>query len=200
MLRRTLQTLSFKGVLRRTAKGRDGLPEYKHMSKQWLCREGERWWLLDCNGQQVRQVAHLCMLYMTGQHRPDFRPGMMQGDNIVCINTKDLVMTGDQWLRTPYEWSTPWPAGKYRVRASDMFTRDPSMVLYNEVRMKVDHHFRGKLKTHVAPLENLWLYEDAVHPHGAKGLRPLAWNPSPVYSRWTSPHNVRRWSTNEFMQ
>ena len=200
MLRATAPCLSsFKGVLRRHARHPDGLPEYQTLSKRWLSRDTERWFLLDCSGQQLEHVARTAALYITGQCRADFRPGMLNGDQVVAINCKDVVMTGDQWIRTPIAWHTKFPGGKYRVRMSDMFNKDPCMIVWNQIRHEVNVHFKRKLKMRVAPLENVWLYEGAVHPHNDKGLRPLLWNPSPVYARYKGQEH-RRWRPNEFMQ
>ena len=76
----------FKGVIRRYAGHPDGLPEYHSLSKRWISRDSERWWLLDCKGQQLAHVARLIALYITGQHRADFQPGMLNGDQVVAIN------------------------------------------------------------------------------------------------------------------
>ena len=192
-------TRPFRGVLRRHLNHPDGLPEYHNLSKPWLLRDTERWWLLDCSGQQLYHVARVAAVYATAQHRPDFRPGLLNGDQVVLINCKDVVLTGDQWIRTPVTWQTQWHGGRYRLRMSDLFNRDPCMLVWNEIRREVAFHFDRALKTRVAPLENVWLYENAVHPHNDKGLRPLSWNPSPFYTRYRGLQR-RRWQPNEFMQ
>ena len=109
-------------------------------------------------------------------------------------------MTGDQWIRVPVTWNTPWPAGKYRVRLSEMYDRDPNMVLFHYVRLEINVAFSRKLKTRVAPLENVWMYEDSVHPHGDMNPRPIAWQDSPKYDRWTSNQLQLRWRPNDYMQ
>ncbi|EPY37835.1 large subunit ribosomal protein L13 [Angomonas deanei] len=162
--RSALLSAPFKSVLRRHKHHPEGLPLYNDMSKQWLSREGERWWVLDAKGEQLQNVAHVAAQYMTGQHRPDFTPGMMAGDHVVIINVKDAVMTGDAWIRTPITWQTAYPGGKYRIRLTDMYERDPCMVMWWFLKDEVNKHFVRKLKTRVAPLEKAWLYEDAVPP------------------------------------
>jgi large subunit ribosomal protein L13 len=205
MLRRSISTLGrdlskpYYRMYKPYAQHPDGLPEYRTMSRAWIHRDTERWWLLDCRGQQLEHVARLIAQYATAQQRVDFRPGIVNGDQVVAINCRDVVMTGDQWIRTPVEWKTSWPGGKYRVRMSDMFNKDPCMVVWREIQQQVGHHFRNKKALRTAPLENVWLYEDAVHPHAERGLRPLAWNPSPVYCRYRG-RSHHRWKPNAFMQ
>ncbi|KAG8347070.1 putative Ribosomal protein L13 [Trypanosoma vivax] len=190
----------FKSVLRRHKYHPEGLPLYNDMSKQWLCREGERWWLLDARGEQLPRVAAVAAQYITGQHRPDFTPGMIVGDHVVIINIRDVVMVGDQWIRVPITWQTAYPGGKYRIRLTDMYERDPCMLMWWFLKDEVNRHFVRKLKTRVAPLEKAWLYEDSVHPHADKNPRPLCWSDPEVKGwKYTDPQFVRRWRPNEFI-
>jgi ribosomal protein L13 len=195
-----VQLRTFRGILRRHKNHPEGLPEYLNMSKQWLSRDGERWWLLDAKGLQLEEVSRLAMRYMAGLHRPDFKPGMIAGDHVVITNIKDIVMVGDQWLRVPVTWQSAYPSGKYRVRSIDMFERDPCMLMFNSIREKVSFHFKQRLKTRVAPLENCWLYEGSVHPHGDKNPRPIPWNSPTKYEAYKPKGQERRWHANQFIQ
>ncbi|KPI88000.1 50S ribosomal protein L13-like protein [Leptomonas seymouri] len=201
MLHKTaLASAPFKSVLRRHKYHPEGLPLYNDLSKQWLCREGERWWLLDARGEQLPHVAKIAAQYITGQHRPDFTPGMITGDHVVITNIKDAVMTGDNWIRVPITWQTAYPGGSYRVRLSEMYERDPCMVMWWYLKDEVNHHFVRKLKTRTAPLEKAWLYEGSTHPHGDKNPRPLLWSDTQRTSwRYKDRMFQRRWSPNQFM-
>jgi large subunit ribosomal protein L13 len=191
----------FKSVLRRHKNSPEGLPFYNDLSKQWIAREGERWWIMDAAGEQLPKVANIVGQYITGQHRPDFTPGIMAGDHVVVTNIKDAVMVGDDWLRIPITWETQYPGGKYRVRLSEVYDRDPCLVMWHYLKQEVNLHFRRKLKTRTAPLEKAWLYEGAIHPHGDKNPRPLVWvDPSTTRKKWVDPGFQRRWKVNEFMR
>lgn len=198
-MKATLPRFAFKGIVRRTQSHKDGIPLYQAMSKQWIMRDGERWWQLDAKGKQLDYVAETAAHIVCGMHRPDFTPGVLGGDQLVILNTKEIVMTGDQWIRVPVTWQTKWANGNYRVRMSEMYDRDPSMVVFNAIREKVTFHFPRKLKTRCLPLENLWLYEDAVHPHHEMNPRPWEWREPEHYARWQSKLNVKRWKFNQYM-
>lgn len=202
MIRPTALLSSFKSVLRRHERHPDGIPFYLDMTKRWLVRDGERWWLLDAAGQDLRRVATIAATYITGVHRPDFVPGMMAGDHVVVVNVKDAVMVGDGWLRTPITWQTCYPSGKYRVRLTDMYDRDPCMVMWYFTQQAVSKHFVRRLKTRCAPMEKLWLYEDAVHPHQDRNPRPLVWNEvnRRIGTRYRDKDLVLRWKPNQFIQ
>lgn len=191
----------FKSVLRRHKNAPEGLPFYNELSKQWIAREGERWWILDASGQQMPRVAKIAAQYMTGQHRPDFTPGVIAGDHVIITNIKDIVMVGDDWLRIPIAWSTTYPGGRYRVRLSEMYDRDPCMVMWHYLRKEVNENFARKLKMRISPMEKAWLYEGNVHPHLEKNPRPLPWTDHSISrEKWVDPSLQRRWSVNEFMR
>ena len=191
---------SFKSVLKRHKHHPEGLPFYNDMTKQWLARAGERWWTFDAAGEQLPRVAKLVAYYATGQHRPDFTPGMIAGDHVIVLNCKDVVMVGDDWLRIPIAWNTNWPGGKYRIRVSEMYDRDPCMLMMYYCKNEINHHFRSRLKMRQAPLEKIWVYEDTTHPHADKCPRPLHWR-DPDISRetWRHPMFQRRWTPNQFL-
>lgn len=202
MLRQSLRLSFYKGSkkirfsddLYRHKHGTDGKALYLNQSQQYIRRDGERWWIVDCAGEELQQVAKVNAAYLLGMNRPDFRPGTIAGDHVINVNTKDVVMVGDQWIRTPLRFTaTNWPAGRFNVRMSEVFDKDPSMVVWYWTQKLVNEYFVGKRHVMEAPMEKLWLYEDAIHPH---------WDMSPKSIQWTSdkkatpymPYNARqRW-------
>lgn len=201
MFRLTRANATFKGVLRRHKYGADGLPLYNELSKSWLAREGERWWVLDAKGEQLPRVAEIAAHYMVGKHRPDFTPGIFTGDNVIIVNCKDVVMVGDDWVRIPITWNTAWAGGRYRIRLSDMYERDCCMLMQYYIRKSIGKLHGRNLKCRHAPVEKAWLYEDGVHPHADKSPIPIAWKDRDAsHVRWTSELNQRRWSVNAFMK
>eukprot|EP00758_Cryptobia_borreli_P007346 Tbor_TRINITY_DN5283_c1_g2::TRINITY_DN5283_c1_g2_i3::g.16798::m.16798/K02871/RP-L13, MRPL13, rplM; large subunit ribosomal protein L13 len=126
---------------------------------------------------------------------------MIAGDHVIVKNCKDVVMVGDDWVRIPINWNTPWPGGKYRIRLSDMYERDPCMLVwYYCSKALLDSHGR-KLKSRKAPIEKLWLYEDNIHPHAQMNPRPLEWyDKNPRRKVWRSDDVKTRWRVNSIMQ
>ena len=126
---------------------------------------------------------------------------MITGDQVVVINAKDVVMVGDGWLRTPVVWGTPYPGGKYRIRLSDMFERDPCLVLWYYIRLELNKNYNKRLKMRMAPIEKAYVYEDAVHPHHDKNPRPVSWNDTLIRGhRYQNLAHQQRWYPNDFMK
>ena len=210
MLRRTTTSLWYKAErklrydnrIRRHKHHPDGEAPYMDQSKQYIRRDGERWWVLDCAGEELKQIAEVAAAYLVGLHRPDFRPGTITGDHVVALNTKDVVMVGDYWLRVPFRVveNSPWPAGKFNVRSQEVFDRDPSLVVWKATHQALREYFAGNHHPVIAPMERLWLYEDALHPHQDMAPRPIEWTSDKHYSKYV-PHNHRiRWRYNQQMR
>jgi large subunit ribosomal protein L13 len=118
---------------------------------------------------------------VTGQTRPDFTPKLFTPDQVVVINVKDTVMVGDNWLREPIKWESPFSGGKMRVRASELFERDPCMLFQHCLRQELQRFIGGPYKRGESHqnlklfTEYTWLYEDALHPHADENPRPIRW-------------------------
>ena len=176
---------------------------YNELSKHYIHRDSERWWILDANGMQINKLAKTVAHYIQGRHRPDFMQGHLMGDHVVVVNCKDVVMVGEEWIRVPITWTTKYPSGKYDVRCSDMYDKDPCMLVWTFIRRdlidrgwnaKADHLRHGHL-------EKAWLYADHVHPHMEKDPRPVPWsdhNPTP--QPWSSENVHSRWKPNSQMR
>jgi large subunit ribosomal protein L13 len=187
----------------------EGLPEAQYTSRRDISRENERWWILDAKGLQVRETAKIAAHYVSGLHKPDFTPNLLTPDQVVVINIKDTVMVGDTWVRYPISWETTFSGGRYRVRACDMYERDPCMLLFNFIREELAFNRthktlsvssrRGFMQTRNL-LEFCWLYEDAVHPHYEQSPTPILWHATTKPHYYTNKFMQPRWKINQFTQ
>ena len=53
----------------------------------------------------LHSFAHRSLIPQS-QRRPDFRPAQIMGDNVIILNTKNIVLTGMKWTHKKYIWST----------------------------------------------------------------------------------------------
>lgn len=179
--RHRLQKYHLTALQRGFPADRNGPRDNQAYPRHDFNRETETWWLLDAAGLQVDEVATIATHYLLGMSRPDFNPRqVITPDQVVVINCRDAVMVGDNWSREPVTWRSNFPSGKYRVRASEVYERDPCMLVYRKVTTNVRHYLFSptkisKLDRSYAAMEFLWLYEDAVHPHADEAPRPIRW-------------------------
>lgn len=180
--------------------GPTGLPMWKdRIDCPHIVRDGERWWVLDVAGEQLSRVGEVAAYIVSGRLRCDFTPGLVNGDNLILINCKDVVMVGDQWVRTPITWTTHWPAGKYRVRCSEMYDRDPCLLVWYYADQALRKEF-GSRNVREPMIESLYLYEDAVHPHANMCPRPFRWTDWRTGNvKYRDPAFQQRWTPNPVM-
>ena len=176
---------------------------YNEISKPYVHRDCERWWLLDATGMQMPFLAKTVSHYVQGHHRVDFEQGKIMGDHVVVINCKDAVMVGEEWIRVPIRWETKYPSGRYSVRCADMYDKDPCMVVWHFLRREiVERGWNRKEHLMQGHMEKAWLYTDHIHPHMDKDPRPVPWSDhNPHYYAWTSERaRTGRWDPNPQMR
>ncbi len=56
----------------------------------------KKWILIDAEGLVVGRVASIIANRLRGKHKPTFTPHMDDGDNVIVINAKKIVFTGNK--------------------------------------------------------------------------------------------------------
>ena len=209
MLRHTYLCHKFatfrKGKPHRLSRHRDhplGEICYNEVSAHYIDRASQNWWIIDAAGMQMSSLVKTISYYIQGRHRVDFQQGMLMGDHVVVLNCKDAILVGEEAIRVPVQWNSRYPGGKYRIRCSEMYDRDPCMLVFyflmREIKErgwnKAEHLYKGHI-------EKAWLYTDHIHPHVDQNPRPVSWTDNcPFYRKWASPDNQSRWHPNVQMR
>ncbi len=71
----------------------------------------KKWILIDAEGLIVGRVATIIAMHLRGKHKPTYTPHMDDGDNIVVINAKKIVFTGNKVQDKIYYRHTNHPGG-----------------------------------------------------------------------------------------
>jgi len=138
------------------------------------------WILIDANGLVVGRLAALIATRLRGKHKPTFTPHMDDGDNIIVINAKQVVFTGDKRADKVYNWHTGYPGGiKSRTPEKILDGKHPERVLHKAVERMVPRGPLGRKR-----MKNLKIYAGAEHPHEAQ-------NPVKLDVAALNPKNAR---------
>ena len=138
------------------------------------------WILIDANGLVVGRLAALIATRLRGKHKPTFTPHMDDGDNIIVINAKQVVFTGDKRADKVYNWHTGYPGGiKSRTPEKILDGKHPERVLHKAVERMVPRGPLGRKQ-----MKNLKIYAGAEHPHEAQ-------NPVKLDVAALNPKNAR---------
>jgi large subunit ribosomal protein L13 len=127
----------------------------------------KNWVLIDAKGLVVGRLASLVAFRLRGKHKPTFTPHLDDGDNIIVINAKKVVLTGRKREQKIYHHFTGYPGGvKERSAKFILEGRFPERIVEKAVERMLPRGPLGRQQ-----LGNLRVYKGAEHPHAAQ--RPV---------------------------
>jgi large subunit ribosomal protein L13 len=122
------------------------------------------WVLIDADGLVVGRLASLIATRLRGKHKPTFTPHMDCGDNIVVINAKRVVLTGNKEKGKVFHYHTGYPGGiKERVVGKILEGKHPERVLQKAVERMLPRGPLGRRQ-----LRHLHVYAGSEHKHAAQ--------------------------------
>lgn len=141
----------------------------------------KKWVVIDVDGLVVGRVASIIAMRLRGKHKPTFTPHMDDGDNVIVINARKIVFTGNKRQDKVYYRHTGHPGGIKERRPADILEgRFPERVLMKAVERMVPRGPLGRRQ-----MTNLRIYPGAEHPHAAQ-------NPIPVDVKAMNSKNTAR--------
>ncbi len=130
---------------------------------------GQRWYLIDAEGQVLGRVATTVAQLLRGKGKPTFTPHMDGGDYVIVVNADKVVVTGNKETDKFYYRHSGYPGGLKATSLKDMRARHPHRILEEAVRGMLP-----KTKLGEAMWRKLKVYADAEHPHKAQKPQPVA--------------------------
>lgn len=141
----------------------------------------KKWIVIDADGLIVGRLASIIAMRLRGKHKPTFTPHMDDGDNIIVINAKKVVFTGNKTQDKVYYRHTGHPGGIKERRPFEVLGgKFPERVLMKAVERMVPRGPLGRKQ-----MTNLRIYGGTEHPHAAQ-------NPEPLDVRAMNPKNAVR--------
>mmetsp|Transcript_155 Transcript_155/g.192 ORF Transcript_155/g.192 Transcript_155/m.192 type:complete len:147 (-) Transcript_155:104-544(-) len=116
------------------------------------------WHLVDAKGQVVGRLATQLGVLIRGKHKPTYLRNYDCGDNVVVINSRELVLTGSKWKNKLYRWHTGYPGGLKEKSARDIAAQKPEEILRHAVSGMLPKNKMRRLQ-----LKRLRIYPGPVH-------------------------------------
>lgn len=101
--------------------------ESSFFPQQWATF-ARTWHVFDCKWQDPYESANVIKKYLMGLHKPIYHPMNDCGDVVVCINSRDIALRGDEWRKRAYFHHTGYPGGASWTLAWELHNKDPTMV------------------------------------------------------------------------
>jgi large subunit ribosomal protein L13 len=124
---------------------------------------GQRWYLIDAEGQVLGRVATTVAQLLRGKGKPTFTPHMDGGDFVVVVNAEKIVVTGTKETDKKYYRHSGYPGGLRETTLKEMRARHPIRILEAAVRGMLPKNRLGERIYH-----HLKVYAGPEHPHEAQ--------------------------------
>ena len=121
------------------------------------------WYLIDAKSLPLGKLAVVIADKLMGKSKVTYTPHIDNGDYVVVINAKDLVVTGNKMTDKMYHRHSGFPGGLTSLKLEEVIEKDPSYAIKEAVKGMLPKNTLGHqefLKMHV--------YAGEEHKHQAQ--------------------------------
>ena len=121
------------------------------------------WWLVDASTMPRGKLAVIIADKLMGKSKVTYTPHIDNGDYVVVINAKDLVVTGDKMVQKKYYRHSGFPGGLTELKLEEVIEKDPAVAIVAAVKGMLP-----KNKLAAERLKRLRVFDGAEHAHTAQ--------------------------------
>ena len=122
-----------------------------------------KWYVIDAKGKPLGRVAAKAAVMLRGKHKATYTPHVDCGDNIIIINAKEVVLTGNKLEQKIYYNHSGYTGGLRKRTAKVMRENYPIEMVERAVKGMLP---KGRLGR--AMNKKLFVYAGSEHPHTAQ--------------------------------
>ena len=126
------------------------------------------WWVIDASTMPLGKLAVIIADKLMGKSKVTYTPHIDNGDYVVVINAKNIVVTGDKMLQKKYYHHSGFPGGLKELTLEEVVKKDPSKVVETAVKGMLP-----KNKLAAERLKRLHVFEGAEHTHTAQNPKEI---------------------------
>ena len=128
-----------------------------------------KWYIIDAANKPLGRVATEAARLLRGKHKPTFTPNLDTGDNVIIINCKDVVLTGNKMNDKIYRHHSGYIGGMKETPANVMLEKNPEKAMTLAVKGMLPHNSLGrKMATKLRVF--------AGSEHNLQAQKPEIWN------------------------
>lgn len=102
------------------------------------------WYVIDASGKPLGRVATKAAHVLRGKHKPTYTPHIDCGDNVIIINAKEVVLTGNKLEDKKYYNHSGYPGGLRERNAKIMIEKYPEEMVERAVKGMLPHNRLGR--------------------------------------------------------
>ena len=126
------------------------------------------WWLVDASTMPLGKLAVIIADKLMGKSKVTYTPHIDNGDYVVVINAKDVVVTGNKMTDKKYYRHSGYPGGLKELKLEEVLEKDPARVITAAVKGMLP-----KNKLAAERLKRLRVFAGAEHAHTAQNPKEI---------------------------
>lgn len=122
-----------------------------------------KWIIIDASSAPLGRVSVTISKYLVGKYKPTYTPHIDNGDHVIVINAKKLVVTGDKETTKTYYRHSGYPGGIKSATLSEVRAKSPEKLITEAVKGMIP-----KNKLAADRLKRLRVFAGETHTHEAQ--------------------------------
>ena len=126
------------------------------------------WWLIDASTLPLGKLAVIIADKLMGKSKVTYTPHIDNGDYVVVINAKNLVVTGEKMTQKKYYRHSGFPGGLTELKLEEVIEKNPGLAIREAVKGMLP-----KNKLAADRLARLRVFDGAEHAHTAQNPKEI---------------------------
>ena len=126
------------------------------------------WWIIDAKSMPLGKLAVVIADKLMGKSKVTYTPHIDNGDYVVVINAKELVVTGDKMVQKKYYRHSGYPGGIKELKLEEVLEKDPARAINEAVKGMLP-----KNKLSAERMKRLRVFAGAEHAHIAQNPKEI---------------------------
>lgn len=126
------------------------------------------WWVIDASTMPLGKLAVVIADKLMGKSKVTYTPHIDNGDYVVVVNAKNLVVTGDKMVDKKYYRHSGFPGGLTELKLEEVIEKDPSVAIAAAVKGMLP-----KNKLAAERLKRLRVFAGPEHTHTAQNPKEI---------------------------
>ena len=127
-----------------------------------------KWYIIDAADKPLGRVATEVAKLLRGKHKPTYTPNMDNGDHVIILNCKDVILTGKKLDQKIYRHHSGYIGGMKETSARVMMDKNPEKAMMLAVKGMLPHNSLGRKM-----LKKVRIYSGSEHENIAQ--KPEKW-------------------------
>ncbi len=126
------------------------------------------WWVIDAASMPLGKLAVVIADKLMGKSKVTYTPHIDNGDYVVVVNAKNLVVTGDKMVQKKYYRHSGFPGGLTELKLEEVIEKNPAVAINAAVKGMLP-----KNKLADERLKRLRVFDGAEHTHMAQNPKEI---------------------------